>query len=54
LEGVEQQKIPNKNRNAFSDALLLARFQNFAAGAAKKKLGFIDELIIEVIRGQKF
>ena len=38
LEGVEQPKIsPKTPGNAFSDALLLSRFQNFAADAAKKK-----------------
>ena len=38
LEGVEQPKIsPQKNENALSDALLISRFQNFAANAAKKK-----------------
>ena len=35
LEGVEQPKISPKNPgNAFSDALLKSRFQNFAADAA--------------------
>ena len=38
MEGVEQPKIsPKKPRNALSDALLMSRFQNFAADAAKKK-----------------
>jgi len=38
LEGVEHPKISQKNPgNAFSDALLMSRFQNFAADAAKKK-----------------
>jgi len=38
LEGVEQPKILSKDPgNAFSDALLMSRFQNFAADAAKKK-----------------
>jgi len=43
LEGVEQPKIsPKKPGNAFSDALLMSRFQNFAADAAKKKTtGFL-------------
>ena len=37
FEGVQQQKNPPKpSRNAFSDALLMSCFQNFAAGAAKK------------------
>ena len=37
LEGVEQPKISPKNPgNAFSDALLMSRFQNFVADAAKK------------------
>jgi len=37
LEGVEQPKISPKNpRNAHSDALLMSRFQNFTADAAKK------------------
>jgi len=36
LEGVKQPKISAKNpRNALSDALLMSRFQNFAADAAK-------------------
>jgi len=40
LEGVEQSKISPKNPgNALSqaDALLMSRFQNFAADAAKTK-----------------
>jgi len=38
LEGVEQPKIsPKKPGNAFSDAILMWRFQNFAADVAKKK-----------------
>jgi len=38
LEGVEQQKLtPKKPGNALSDALLMSRFQNFGAEAAKKK-----------------
>jgi len=38
LEGFEQPKISPKNpRNALSDALLISRFQNFAADATKKK-----------------
>ena len=38
LEGVEQPKIsPKKTGCAFSDALLMSRFQNFAADVAKKK-----------------
>jgi len=37
LERVEQPKISPKNPgNAFSDALLMSCFQNFAADAAKK------------------
>jgi len=41
LEGVEQPKIsPKKPGNALSDALLMSRFQNFAADAAKKKTAF--------------
>jgi len=37
LERVEQPKIsPKKPGNAFSDALLMSRFQKFAADAAKK------------------
>jgi len=37
LEGVEQPKIlPKPPGNALSDALLMSRFQNFAANAAKK------------------
>jgi len=39
LEGFEQPKIsPKKSGNALSDALLMSRFQNFAADAAKQKL----------------
>jgi hypothetical protein len=35
LEGVEQPKIsPKKPGNALSDAVLMSRFQNFAATAA--------------------
>jgi len=38
LEGVEQPKIsPKTPGNALSGALLMSRFQNFAADAAKKK-----------------
>jgi len=38
LEGVEQpKKLPKKPSNALSDALLMSRFQNFAADAAKTK-----------------
>jgi len=38
LEGVEQPKIsPKTPGNALSDALLMSRFQNFAADAATKK-----------------
>jgi len=38
LEGFEQPKMSPKNPgNAFSDALLMSRFQNFAADAAKQK-----------------
>jgi len=38
LEGVEQPKNSPKNPgNALSDALLMSRFQNLAANAAKKK-----------------
>ena len=37
LEGGEQPKIsPKKPGNALSDELLMSRFQNFAADAAKK------------------
>jgi len=37
LERVEQPKVSSKKPgNAFSDALLMSRFQNFAADAAKK------------------
>ena len=37
LEGVEQPKTsPKTPGNALSDALLMSRFQNFAADAAKK------------------
>ena len=39
LEGVEQTKTsPKKPGNALSDALLMSRFQNFAADAAKNKI----------------
>jgi len=43
LEGVEQPRMSPKNpRSALSDALLMSRFQNFAADAAKKKTaGFL-------------
>jgi len=38
LEKVEQPKIsPKKSGNALSDALLMLRFQTFAADAAKKE-----------------
>ena len=38
LEGVEQPKIsPKKPGNALSDALLMSRFEKFAANAAAKK-----------------
>jgi len=38
LEGVEQPKTSPKNpRNALSDALLMSRFQNFAAVTPQKK-----------------
>jgi len=41
LEGVEQpKKSPKKLGNAFSDALLMSRFQNFAADAEKKNAVF--------------
>jgi len=37
LKGVEQPKIsPQKSRNALSEAVLMSRFQKFAADAAKK------------------
>jgi len=37
LEGVEKpKKWPKKSANALSDALLMSRFPNFAADAAKK------------------
>ena len=37
LEGVEQSKIsPKPPGNALSDALLMSRFQNFTADAARK------------------
>jgi len=56
LEGVEQPKIsPKKPGDALSDALLVSRFQNFAADAAKKKPRFFETalramLINELIR----
>jgi len=38
LEGVDQPKMSRKNPgNVLSDALLMSRFQNFAADASKKK-----------------
>jgi len=38
FEGVEQPKMsPENPGNTFSDALLMSRFQNFAADAAKNK-----------------
>ena len=49
LEGVEQPKIsPNKPGNAFSDALLMSRFQNFAAEAVT---GFLGWQIPNLING---
>jgi len=59
VEWVEHPKISPKNPgNAFSDALLTSRFQNFAADAAKKKTAFKTALravlIHELIRGQRF
>jgi len=63
LEGVEQPKIsPKKPGNALSDALLMSRFQNFAADAAKIKprsprffeTALRAVLINELIRGQTF
>ena len=51
LEGVEQPKIwPKKPENALSDALLMSRFQNFAADAAKK----LRSTRFDLIRGQRF
>jgi len=43
LEGAEQPKIsPKKPGNALSDVLLMSRFENFAADAAKEKTaGFL-------------
>ena len=63
LEGVEKpKKWPKKSANALSDALLMSRFQNFAADAAKKKPRFVRffetalraALINPLIRGQTF
>ena len=52
MEGVEQPKIsPKKPGNALSDALLMSRFQNFAADAAKK---LINELIKKKVRSARF
>jgi len=45
FEGVQQQQKSQKiPRNALSDALLMSRFQDLAAGAATKKtgLGFLS------------
>ena len=54
LEGVEQPKISPKNPgNALSNALLMSRFPNFAANAAKKKpleTALCAVLIIPLIR----
>jgi len=63
LEGVEQPKIsPKRPGNALSDALLMSRFQNCAADAAKKKphtarffkIALRAVLINWLIRGQSF
>ena len=61
LEGVEQpNKSPKNLGNAFSDELLMSRFQNFAADAAStKNRGFLETqlravLFNELIRSQRF
>ena len=47
LERVEQPKIsPKKPGNALSDVLLVSRFKNFAADAAKKKPGFLKPRVL--------
>ena len=51
LEGVEQPKIsPKTPRNAFSDALLMSRFQNCAVDDAKYKTALRAVLIHELTR----
>jgi len=48
LEGVEQPKIsPKRPGNALSDALLMSRFQNFAADAAKN--GFFETALRAIL-----
>jgi len=61
LEGVEQSKIsPETPGNALSDALLMSRFQNFAADTpTKKNLAEFETalravFINSLIRGQRF
>jgi len=50
LEGVKQpQKSPKKPGNALSDVLLLPRFQNFAADAAKKNHQFLETMLRAVL-----
>jgi len=60
LEGIEQPIIsPKDPGNAFSDTLLMSRFQKFAADTAKKKTAGCLKLRFarfwfELIRGQRF
>jgi len=50
LEGVEQPKIPSKNPDsALSNVLLMSRFQNFAADAAKKKPWFFETALRAIL-----
>ena len=53
------KKWPKNPVNAFSNALLMSRFQNFAVDAAKKNCGYFEialcaALINTLIRGQRF
>jgi len=60
LREFSNQSIRQKTTgNALSDAPLKSRFENFAAGAAKKTGGFYETalralLIDQIIRGQTF
>jgi len=50
LEAVQQPKILPKNPgNALSNVLLMSRFQNFAADAAKKNHGFFETALCAVL-----
>ena len=53
FEGVQQQKNqPQNPGNVLSDALLISRFQNFAAGAAKKNHQFLETALRAVLIDQ--